>query len=124
MIVTINLPKPPSVNKSTINVDRANRGASNRSRVKSPDYRSWIETAGWELILQRPKRLNGPVELEYLVEDAGRGDLGNLEKPATDLLVTHRIIEGDHRSIVRRITLAWSAEVKGVRVTIKPVGGA
>ncbi|WP_420921577.1 RusA family crossover junction endodeoxyribonuclease [Bradyrhizobium elkanii] len=52
------------------------------------------------------------------------GDLGNLEKATTDLLVSHQIIQADDHSIVREIQLKWCGEVEGVRVTIQPTGNS
>jgi crossover junction endodeoxyribonuclease RusA len=114
-MIVIDLPKPPSVNALFSNVP-------GRGRVKSKEYRDWIEAAGWTLLSQKPAHVTGPVSLDYLMHDSGRVDLGNLEKPLTDLLVTHGIIEDDKRSIVRRITLEWSPHVEGCRVHIKPEG--
>jgi crossover junction endodeoxyribonuclease RusA len=112
-MIRIDLPKPPSVNALFFN-------APGRGRVKTKEYRAWIEAAGWVLLSQKPSRVTGPVALEYLLEDAGRIDLGNYEKPITDLLVSQGIIEDDKRSVVRRINLSWSPEITGCQVTITP----
>ncbi len=69
---------------------------------------------------QRPKPIRGPVAIDYLVEDKGEIDIGNLEKAITDLLVAHGMIEGDGREVVRRIAMEW-ANVEGVRVTVTGV---
>lgn len=115
-MITLNLPKPPSVNTLFSN-------APGRGRVKTPAYRAWLEEAGWALLSQKPAHVTGPVCLDYLIHDSGRADLGNLEKGLTDLLVSHEIIEDDNRSIVRRITLEWSPHVVGCRVHIRPEAG-
>lgn len=112
-MITLALPKPPSVNALFAN-------ASGRGRIKTKEYRAWIEAAGWELLSQKPVKITGPVALDYVFEDSGRGDLANYEKATTDLLVTHGIIEDDKRSVVRRIQLRWSTEIKGCRVYISP----
>ena len=70
--------------------------------------------------MQKPQPIKGPVSIAYQVEDKGRADLGNLEKAITDLLVSHHMIEGDGREIVRRIAMEW-ADVEGVRVTVTGV---
>jgi Holliday junction resolvase RusA-like endonuclease len=90
-----------------------------RGRVTSNEYRIWKDLAGWELLNQHPRKIKGPVALQYEFKK-GRADLGNLEKACTDLLVTHGVIEGDGPNIVREIWLAWS-DVEGVRVTVCPV---
>lgn len=110
------LPFPPSSNNLFVN--------GKRGRFRSPRYDSWITHAGGEIMRQRPSKFSGPVNLSYEFQegrDNRRRDLGNLEKATTDLLVAHRIIEADDGSIVRKINLAWSAEVEGVRVTIEQV---
>lgn len=71
---------------------------------------------------QRPIKLKGPVSLNFVFEEPKgkrKMDLGNREKAATDLLVSHGIIEADDHTIVRRISLAWG-QVDGVCVTIVP----
>lgn len=69
---------------------------------------------------QRQKPISGPVGITFEVEDKGAIDLGNLEKALTDLLVEHGMIEGDGRSVVRRIAMEW-ANVEGVRVIVQGV---
>lgn len=114
-MITFSLPFPVSVNNHTRNVP-------GRGRVKTAEYKAWIAEAGWELKRQRPPKIKGKVRIAYLMEDTGNCDLGNLEKGATDLLVSHQVIEGDRRSIVRGIHLDWSPEVRGCQVTITPEG--
>jgi Holliday junction resolvase RusA-like endonuclease len=78
--------------------------------------------AGYRLNAQRPPRVLGRVSLLIEVQEPEtkrRSDIGNREKAVTDLLVSHRIIEGDDQRFVREITLRW-ALVDGVRVTIRP----
>lgn len=114
--VVVTLPFPVSVNAMYSN------GRS--GRFKSPRYESWLTEAGYALMVQRPARVKGPVSLSYEVQDGSDGrrrDIGNLEKGATDLLVAHGIIEGDHDQIVREIILRWNRNVSGIRVTITPI---
>ena len=110
MLTFENLPIPPSGNNL---FPSSKRGG----RFISPRYRAWRKEAG--LMLRGAVGMRGPVVLEYLFEDgATRADLGNLEKAVTDLLVTHRIIEGDGPAIVRSITLAWSFYTSGLTVRV------
>ena len=46
-------------------------------------------------------------------------DLGNLEKAATDLLVTYGMIDGDDRKTVRQITMKW-ADVVLCDIVVRP----
>ena len=52
-VPTITLPLPPSVNR----LCRAGR----HRRYRSPQYDAWRTGAGWELKLQRPAHIAGPV---------------------------------------------------------------
>lgn len=110
------LPFPPSANNLFVN--------GKHGRFRSPRYDAWIAEAGIEVLRQRPLKYRGPVNLYYEFQDGRdkrKRDLGNLEKATTDLLVLHGIIEADDGTIVRKINLAWSLEVEGVRVTVEPV---
>jgi Holliday junction resolvase RusA-like endonuclease len=111
----IYLPFPPSVNAMYRNV-------AGRGRAKSGVYRSWETAAGWDLNRQNPKRIKGPVILEIYLEDSPttRGDADNRIKPISDFLVANRIIEGDQKKYVRRITVSWSENTRGCRVSIRP----
>lgn len=110
-MIILDLPKPPSTNALFLNVPR-------KGRVKTPEYRAWLTEAGLKLIVQRPRRIAGPVNIELLFSDEGRVDLDNLTKATLDILVSHRIIEDDKRSIVRKLSCEWSNEVTGCRVQI------
>ena len=77
--------------------------------------------AGYVLNRQRPPLMAGKVSLLFEVEEpktAHRQDVANREKAITDLLVSHRVIQGDDQRFVRRITMEWAA-VEGVRITIR-----
>ena len=115
-MTTITLPFPISVN--AMFADGKTR------RVKSQRYADWVQEAGWELKRQRVIPVRGPVKLTYEVQDGKderRRDIANLEKGCTDLLVEHGIIEADHDLIVRELSMVWTREVQGVRVTISPI---
>lgn len=112
-MITLNLPLPPSTNELFFNLPKG-------GRAKTRAYESWIEEAGWELKRQKQKPVKGRVSIEYLVSEDTGCDLGNLEKAATDLLVTHNLIEGDSRKIVREITMRWRAGMTGIQVLVRP----
>ncbi len=69
---------------------------------------------------QRQSPVSGPVQIEYQVSEKTKADLGNLEKAATDLLVTHGMIDGDDPAVVKRIVMAWSNDVPALRVRVRP----
>ncbi len=63
----------------------------------------------------------GKVAILIEVEEpttARRQDVANREKAVVDLLVSHRVIQGDDQRFVREVTMRW-ADVAGVRVTIR-----
>lgn len=114
--IVLTLPMPPTTN----NLFRGN----GRRRVKSQGYESWIDAAGWELLRQRPPRIKGPVAVTIEVSDiesSSTWDLCNREKATMDLLVTHGVIQGDHKPIVREFSMRWSAATRGVRVRVQPL---
>lgn len=112
--VTIDLPFPPSVNAMF-----ANNFGEGRGRYPTKQYKEWQTEAAWRILSQRPGRVPGKVKitLEY-EEKGGRRDLDNLIKSVLDALVKHKVIDGDHRSVLREISAKWSGEVRGVRITI------
>lgn len=122
-MITLTLPFPPSVNNLFI--------SAGRKRVRSPRYRAWAEEAGALIVVQQSIYRNagksiathGPVTLHYEFQegqDRRKRDIGNLEKPVTDLLVTHGVIRADDNTVVRGIDLRWSDKILGVRVTVAP----
>jgi hypothetical protein len=109
--VVISLPMCPSVNNLF--------PGSGKHRFKSAEYKTWIKEAGYLLNLQKPCPIMGRVSiLIELEEPKALADCANFEKATVDLLVSHKIIQGDDRRYVRRNTQAW-ADIFGVRVTIK-----
>lgn len=93
-------------------------------RIKSQRYADWILEAGYALNRQRPPQIFGQVELHYEVEekpDKIRRDVENYAKGVSDLLVKHKVIIADDNTVVRKITMEWAPDVKGVRITIRPV---
>ena len=114
-MTTIELPFPPSTNSIW-------RNARSRT-IKSDRYREWANAAGWALKQQRPRKVKGQVHITLCFEekDERRRDLDNLVKAALDLLVAHRVIEGDDSRYVRAIDLRWG-NCAGCRVTIEQAG--
>lgn len=111
----ITLPFPPSVNGLFAN--------KKRGRVRSERYREWANAAGWELKAQRPKRVKGPVRLSLFVQEKRdrKRDISNLVKAVEDLLVEHRIIDGDDQATVREVRASWCPRTTGCRVEVERV---
>jgi len=99
---------PPSVN---------NLYAHGRfGRFKTPRYKTWIESAGWEVKDQKPSQVEGPyaVTMRFGRKDKRR-DLDNNIKATMDLLVSHRIVEDD--SMCRKIIAEWVTD-PGVHILV------
>ena len=110
--VRLELPTPPSLNNLFITTKSGHRAPSKR-------YSQWRHIAAQALYMGY-KRLEGPVTIKITVEDKGRRDLDNFCKSVLDFCVTHRVIEGDSREFVRKITIEWG-DVKGAVVEIEPI---
>jgi crossover junction endodeoxyribonuclease RusA len=100
-VIRLTLPYPPSVN--------ATHRAVNGRVILSKRYRDWILEAGKAVAAQLPAQ--APLQhyrllIEATPPDLRRRDLGNLEKPTSDLLKRAGVIEDDH--MARAIILAWS----------------
>jgi Holliday junction resolvase RusA-like endonuclease len=109
--LVINLPKPPSVNGLF--------PSNGKHRFRSAEYTAWIKEAGYALNLQKPPRMPGKVSILIEIEEsAALADCANYEKATVDLLVSHKIIQGDDRRYVRSNTQAW-ADVAGIKITIR-----
>ena len=111
----LDLKLPPSVNQ----LWRTGRGKVFRSST----YDAWRKEAGWELLAQRPGRVEGPVEVSIALgrPDARKRNLDNAAtKAALDLLVEHQVISCD--SLVTSISARWDTTVTPGRaiIIIKP----
>lgn len=106
---------PPSTNHLFANV-------AGKGRIKSDDYRTWRQAAGWDLKKYHNHRWTEPV---YLTIALGRlspnSDCSNRVKAVEDLLVEHQIIPGDSIKWVRGVNVYVAQEpFDGVEVTITP----
>jgi crossover junction endodeoxyribonuclease RusA len=110
MPTTITVALPPSVNR----LWRTWRGRV----VCSKTYAARRETAGSELLTQRPKRIAGPVSVTIVAgrPDRRRRDIDNLGKAVLDLLVAHQVIADD--SLVVSLASSWDTTITPGRVTV------
>jgi len=88
-------------------------------RFRSREYERWLKDSETALWLTKFTPIAGPVEIAVRYEDAGRRDIDNYFKAIGDFCVKHKLIEGDHRSIVRKVTLEWDRRITGCVVEIK-----
>lgn len=85
----VRLPVPPSVNAMYRNVPKV-------GRVKTADYKAWLNHAGTLLNLARVTPFGKMrVELGLMIPQRVKGDLDNRIKAVQDLLVAHKIIDDD-----------------------------
>jgi crossover junction endodeoxyribonuclease RusA len=111
--LVIELPMPPSSNNMFVN--------AGKRRIRSAEYSGWLLEAGFQLKSQRPPLVAGKVSLLIEVEEPKtkiRQDCTNRIKAVEDLLVSHRVIQGDDQRFVREVTARWAA-VEGVKVTVR-----
>lgn len=114
-MTTLLLTIPPSVNGAWRNV-------AGKGRVKSKKYTAWQKAAGWELLLQKPRKVIGPYEIRIILGNKkNRGDADNRIKALVDLVVKQGIVEDDRRMV--SVTCGWSDEVEPgkVRVIIEAI---
>jgi crossover junction endodeoxyribonuclease RusA len=113
MHTTIEVSLPPSVNQ----IWRSARGRVFRSKP----YVAWLRQAGWQLAVQRPRLVAGPVDIVIAAgkPDRRRRDVDDLPKAILDLLTLHRVLEDD--SQVMKLTASWDNSVPPgvVRVTVE-----
>lgn len=113
----IQLPYPPTTNNLFINVGKR--------RVRSAGYDAWLREASAMVAQQRPAKVHGPYRMTMLATrpDRRSRDLGNLEKPVSDLLVKCGVVRDD--SDAQAILLFWADgrpnKAAGVQVTIESV---
>jgi Holliday junction resolvase RusA-like endonuclease len=101
---------------------------SGQKRYRTREYDMWLEAAGWELNIQRPRgrgplQVQGQVEIHIEVREPRtdhQEDLDNRAKASLDLLVKNSVIQGDSNRYVRKLTMTWNKDIDGIRITIKP----
>ncbi len=109
--MTLRLPVPPSVNALYANVPGVGRITSGR-------YKGWQTQAGWEILVQKPRRIAGPYTLTITLPRPVRGDVSNRIKACEDILVKHRVTDDDRHcegvSIRRGYVTEMEIEIEGV----------
>lgn len=102
-MIRFKVPLPPSTNNLY-----ANRPGG---RVITGTYQRWLHDAGWLMVNSKGPTMSGRIAVEYQCERPNRRrDLGNIEKPLSDLLVKQGVIRDD--SDIERIVLTWNGPPK------------
>ena len=104
----INLPRAISTNAIW-------RSVSGRV-VLSADYKAWKIECGHALNRENPGHVAGPYGLTIYLNSKSCLDLGNIEKPVSDLLQEHGVIENDRLAQV--ISLERSARTNGLQIIV------
>lgn len=113
---TFLLPAPPSTNALFFNLPKEKGGG----RAKTKAYAGWIKSARWLLMAAKARPVPGKVRIAIELSTKSGLDLDNCLKPSVDLLVAHGIIDDDQRKFVDGLTLEWSEDIDGIRITILP----
>lgn len=114
---TFTLPYPPTTNNLFFN--------AGKRRVRTKGYDAWLEEAAAMIAQQKPAKVAGPYVLMIRANrpDRRARDLGNIEKPVSDLLVKCGVVRDD--SDAQAILLTWTdaapARPTTVAVTVKEV---
>lgn len=112
--VTLDLPLPPSTNALFVEAAGKTKGKG-RQRVKTKEYRAWIEHTTWTVPAQLRRQgvpvnptapiIRRPFGISIAVNISHRGDVTNRIKALEDFLVERKIVDGDqwcnHASIER-----------------------
>lgn len=120
------LPMPPSTNALYRNTTAGDRTIAHQQgrkcppRVRTSQYKRWIEQAGLALLTQGPRRLTpGWFRLTILLHapaPEGRLDADNV-KAVADLLKIHGLIEDD--SLIANLRVCWAPLAqRGITVTV------
>lgn len=125
MIVSIDLPFPPSVN-SLWKMGRSRTGKRIMYRTKR--YISWLNEADVQWLIQKPKgrfpTIEGPFRLQILLSrpDRRSRDCDNLLKAPLDWAQHAGIISNDKNSLENRVGWATDEEAPmGMRLIIRTV---
>jgi Holliday junction resolvase RusA-like endonuclease len=113
--IILTIPPPPSTNKLWI------RASGKRQRIKSPEYRSWLASAGWQVRMQAVGmphldcRFNADIQVPI-----SRRDTDNWIKALLDLMQAVGIVSNDgniHQLIVTPV------HRENCRVALTPLPG-
>lgn len=111
MQATLSLPYPPSTNRLY-----ANNKAE--GRIKTREYKSWLNTALWQLKTQSFRQIEGDFSTHIKVGRPNRryGDLDNKIKPIMDALVKAGAVKDDRYAI--RHVIEWLPGSNPLSVTV------
>lgn len=102
--------KPLSVNK-----------AWQGKRFKTPEYKSYENVLLTLIKIQKPIKVSGLVEVYYkfYIKEFSRSDVGNFEKPLTDIIVKAGLIDDD-RYIVKTTLEKFKSDNNYIEIYVSP----
>ncbi len=105
---------PPSKN--------ALRVRTRRGIARSKTYEAWLAEFGWEMKIQRIRKVEGPYKLtlQAVRPDKRRRDLANLLESVSDALHTHKITDDDSQA--EMVVMRWVTVGAGVSIRVEPAG--
>lgn len=112
-MITLTLPLAPSVNRLW--------RISGKRMYKSPEYKAWLEEAGWMVKKQTRQTVDGKYAIHIRAMRANkRRDLDNILKATSDLLVSLKIVEDDSQCMA--LAAEWAEQSTApMIVTIIPM---
>lgn len=127
MIASYSLPMPPSVNASYAHklVKSKKTGKQIARRYSSEALASWKKNAGKELMIQRPHKFEGEVEIELAIqrdEKRLRADVDGRVKSVLDLLVDMQVIKDDRHVLSVKATWVPNGTGHACKVTVSSAG--
>ena len=113
--ITLDLPPPPSVNKTR----RLNKAAL-------PLIKKWKEASSKTLMAawtrgRRPLPITGKFEARLILDDADHHDLDNVVKVVIDYARRLELITDDSPRFMRRVVIEWGDVPWGCRLILTPV---
>jgi Holliday junction resolvase RusA-like endonuclease len=118
LATVLDLPVPPSVN-STRRIDYRSVGRVNKWKELA-DAAIWANGQ-----FRHAKKDIQRYELHIVFDEKKcRLDLDNGVKLLIDYLRRINVVKNDDKKCLRRTVIEWGAAPEGVRITVKPLGGA
>lgn len=112
---TFYLDTAPSVNASTFNLPQG-------GRAKTKAYSAWLKASLLEMMAQRARPVEWPVNVLVEIPETSRLDADNPIKAALDLLVKAGVIPDDSKRFVRYVAGTFHNE-KRMKLTVQSLVG-
>lgn len=90
-------------------------------RFKTPEYQNYEYALLTLIKMQKPVKVSGFVEVHYkfYIKEFGKSDVGNLEKPLTDIIVKAGMIDDD-RFIIKMTLEKFKSDNDQIEIYVNP----